>query len=82
MKEGSQKIISQGRKLSSSLDYGAVDVYCSDAMNDREAVADAVVAGAVRDAAADAKSMISGHSRSELDEDGGPDRTFPVNSSY
>ena len=50
----SQKIISQGRKLSSSLDYDAVDVYCGDAMNDREAVADAVVAGAIRDAAADA----------------------------
>ena len=59
MKEGSQKIISQGRKLSSSLDYDAVDVCCGDAINDREAVADAVVAGAIRDAAADAKSTTS-----------------------
>ena len=54
MKEGSQKIIRQGRKLSSSLDYDAVDVCCGDAMNDHEAVADAVVAGAIRDTAADA----------------------------
>ena len=55
-KEGSQKIISQGEALSSSLDYAALDVCCGDAMNVCGAVTGAVVAGAVRDAAADATS--------------------------
>ena len=54
MKEGSQKIICQGEALLSSLDCGAVDVCCGDAMNNCKAVAGATLAGAIRDAATDA----------------------------
>ena len=51
MKEGSPQIISQGEALPSSLDCAALDVCCSDATNDCEAVAAcAVVAGAIRHA--------------------------------
>ena len=44
--------------MSSSLDCAAVDVCCGDAMNGCEAVTGAVVAGAVRDPALDAKSTL------------------------
>ena len=56
MKEDSQKIISQEEASPSSLDCAALDVCCGDAMDDCEAVAGATLAGAIRDAAADATS--------------------------
>ena len=59
MKEGSQKIINQAEALPSSLDCAAVDVHCGNIMNDRGAVAGAVLAGAIRDAATDATTTSS-----------------------
>ena len=45
-KERSQKNISQGEALSSSLDCAVLDVCCGDAINGCEAVTGAVLAGA------------------------------------
>ena len=57
-KESFQKIITEGEALPSSLNCAAVDVCCGDARNGREAVTDAVVAGAVRDPVLDTKSTL------------------------